>query len=28
VNVKINKKSFALLKEIVNILKEDMECYH
>jgi hypothetical protein len=27
-NVKINKENFALLKQIVNILKEDMEDYH
>ncbi len=27
-NAKIDKKSFALFKEIVNILKEDMEDYH
>jgi hypothetical protein len=28
VNAKINKESFALLKKMVNILKEDMEDYH
>ncbi len=27
-NAKIHKKSFTLLKEIVNILKENMEDYH
>jgi hypothetical protein len=28
VNVKIDKESFAILKQIVNILKDDMEDYH
>jgi hypothetical protein len=28
VNAKIDKESLALLKEIVNIPKEDMENYH
>jgi hypothetical protein len=28
VNVKINKESLTLLKQIVNIPKEDMENYH
>jgi hypothetical protein len=28
VNAKIDKESLALLKEIINILKEDMEDYH
>jgi len=27
-DAKINKKSLALLKQIINILKEDMEDYH
>jgi hypothetical protein len=27
-NVKINKKILASIKQIVNILKEDMEDYH
>jgi len=27
-NAKINKESLALLKQIINILKEDMEDYH
>jgi hypothetical protein len=28
VNAKINKESFALFKQIVNIPKENMEDYH
>jgi hypothetical protein len=28
VNAKINKESLALLKQIINIPKEDMEDYH
>jgi len=28
VNVKINKENLPLLKEIINISKEDMEDYH
>jgi len=28
VNAKIDKESFTLLKQIVNITKEDMEYYH
>jgi len=28
VNAKIDKESFATLKQTINILKEDMEDYH